>query len=66
MKHDHFSRTSDHFEIMLNYCEKMMKEGKAYVDDTDAEVSILGGSRTGWLPGIQLILKVNIKIGQIN
>ena len=51
---------------MLNYCEKMMKEGKAYVDDTDAEVSILGGSRTGWLPGIQLILKVNIKIGQIN
>ena len=38
MKHDHFSRTSDHFEIMLNYCEKMIKEGKAYVDDTDAEV----------------------------
>ena len=39
VKHDHFSRTSDHFEIMLNYCEKMIKEGKAYVDDTDAEVS---------------------------
>ena len=38
VKHDHFSRTSDHFEIMLNYCEKMIKEGKAYVDDTDAEV----------------------------
>ena len=39
VKHDHFSRTSDHFEVMLNYCEKMIKEGKAYVDDTDAEVS---------------------------
>ena len=25
---------------MLNYCEKMIKEGKAYVDDTDAEVSM--------------------------
>ena len=39
VKHDHFSRTSDHFEVMLNYCEKMIKEGKAYVDDTDAEVT---------------------------
>jgi len=24
---------------MLNYCEKLIKEGKAYVDDTDAEVT---------------------------
>jgi bifunctional glutamyl/prolyl-tRNA synthetase len=37
VKHDHFSRTSDHFELMLTYCEKMIKEGNAYVDDTDAE-----------------------------
>lgn len=22
---------------MLGYCEKLLKEGKAYVDDTDAE-----------------------------
>jgi len=37
VKYDHFSRTSDHFETLLNYCEKLMKDGKAYVDDTDAE-----------------------------
>jgi len=37
VKYDHFSRTSDHFEVMLSYCEKLMKLGKAYVDDTDAE-----------------------------
>ncbi len=36
--HDHFSRTSDHFQVMLDYCQKLIKEGKAYVDDTDAEV----------------------------
>ena len=37
VKYDHFSRTSDHFDTMLNYCEKLLKDGKAYVDDTDAE-----------------------------
>ena len=37
VKYDHFSKTSDHFEVMLNYAEKMIKEGKAYVDDTDGE-----------------------------
>jgi bifunctional glutamyl/prolyl-tRNA synthetase len=37
IKYDHFSRTSDHFETILAYCEKLLKEGKAYVDDTDAE-----------------------------
>jgi len=37
VKYDHFSRTSDHFETILLYCEKLLKEEKAYVDDTDAE-----------------------------
>ena len=37
VKYDHFSRTSDHFETILGYCEKMIKEGNAYVDDTDAQ-----------------------------
>jgi len=37
VKYDHFSRTSDHFETILLYCEKLLKSGKAYVDDTDAE-----------------------------
>ncbi|CAL8072525.1 unnamed protein product [Calicophoron daubneyi] len=31
------TRTSDYFEVMLQYCEKMIKEGKAYVDNTDSE-----------------------------
>jgi len=37
VRYDFFSRTSDHFETILNYCEKLLKDGKAYVDDTDAE-----------------------------
>ena len=37
VKYDHFSRTSDHFETILGYCDKLLKDGKAYVDDTDAE-----------------------------
>ena len=37
VKYDMFTRTSDHFETILGYCEKLLKEGKAYVDDTDAE-----------------------------
>ena len=37
IKPDIFTHTSDHFELMLKYCEKLMKEGKAYVDDTDPE-----------------------------
>merc|ERR1719225_360591 len=37
VKYDHFSRTSDHFETILCYCEKLLKEGNAYVDDTDPE-----------------------------
>ena len=34
---DRFSRTSDHFELLLTLCEKMIKEGKAYADDTEAD-----------------------------
>lgn len=37
VKYDHFSRTSDHFETILAYGEKLIKDGNAYVDDTDAE-----------------------------
>jgi len=37
VKYDHFSRSSDHFDTILMYCEKLLREGKAYVDDTDAE-----------------------------
>ncbi len=37
IKWDQFSRTSDHFETLLNLCERMIKEAKAYADDTDPE-----------------------------
>ena len=33
---DVLSRTSDHFEALSNYCEQMIREGKAFADDTDA------------------------------
>ena len=38
IKPDIFTYTSDYFNLMLDYCEKLLKEGKAYVDDTDAEL----------------------------
>jgi bifunctional glutamyl/prolyl-tRNA synthetase len=38
IKPDIFTHTSDYFDLMLDYCEKLMKEGKAYVDDTEPEL----------------------------
>ncbi|KAK9509699.1 hypothetical protein O3M35_006955 [Rhynocoris fuscipes] len=35
--YDKYSHTSDYFDLMLEMCEKLIKEGKAYVDDTNAE-----------------------------
>lgn len=37
IKPDLFTHTSQYFDIMLGYCETLLKEGKAYVDDTEAE-----------------------------
>ena len=34
---DIWSHSSDHFELMLQFCEKLLKEGKAYCDDTETE-----------------------------
>lgn len=38
VKPDRFTYTSDYFELMLELCEKLLKQGKAYVDDTEAEL----------------------------
>ena len=38
IKPDMFTHTSQYFDLMLSYCEKLIKEGKAYVDDTEAEL----------------------------
>lgn len=37
IKPDRWTHTSDLFDMMLDYCEKLLKEGNAYVDDTDTE-----------------------------
>lgn len=34
---DRWTHSSDLFDTMLELCEKLLKEGKAYVDDTDTE-----------------------------
>lgn len=38
IKPDCFTHTSDYFDLMLEYCEKLIKKGEAYVDDTDPEI----------------------------
>ena len=37
IKYDHFSYTSDHFELMKDLCEKLIRDGKAFCDNTPAE-----------------------------
>ncbi|KAG9477484.1 hypothetical protein GDO78_002725 [Eleutherodactylus coqui] len=37
IKPDQFTYTSDHFGRIIKYAEKMIREGKAYVDDTPTE-----------------------------
>lgn len=38
IKPDMFTHTSQYFDLMLEYCEKLLRESKAYVDDTEAEL----------------------------
>jgi bifunctional glutamyl/prolyl-tRNA synthetase len=37
IKPDLFTHTSQYFDLMLEYCERLLKDGKAYADDTPAE-----------------------------
>lgn len=37
IKPDRFTHTSDYFDLLLEYCEKLMREEKTYVDDTEPE-----------------------------
>lgn len=34
---DRWTHSSDYFELMIEMCEKLLRSGKAYVDDTDTE-----------------------------
>lgn len=38
IKPDQFTHTSSYFDLMLELCEKMIAEGRAYVDDTEPEL----------------------------
>uniref|UniRef100_A0A182Q3N8 Bifunctional glutamate/proline--tRNA ligase n=1 Tax=Anopheles farauti TaxID=69004 RepID=A0A182Q3N8_9DIPT len=37
IKPDLITHTSQYFDLMLDYCVRLLKEGKAYVDDTEPE-----------------------------
>ena len=34
---DRFTHTSDHFDTIMDFAEKMIREGKAYADDTPGD-----------------------------
>ena len=36
IKPDRFTHSSDYFDLMLSYCDKLIMQGKAFVDDTPA------------------------------
>ncbi|CAG9536379.1 unnamed protein product [Cercopithifilaria johnstoni] len=38
VKPDRWTHTSDYFDLILEMCERLLQEGKAYVDDTDGEL----------------------------
>lgn len=38
IKPHRFTHTSDHFQILLEYCTTLIKNGKAYVDGTPANL----------------------------
>lgn len=38
IKPDRFTHTSDYFDILLDYCTTLIKNGKAYVDGTPADL----------------------------
>ncbi|XP_024936533.1 bifunctional glutamate/proline--tRNA ligase isoform X2 [Cephus cinctus] len=38
IKPDRFTHSSDYFDLMLEYCEQLIENGKAFVDDTPAPV----------------------------
>lgn len=38
IKPNRFTHSSDYFDLMLEYCTKLIKEGKAYADDTPAHI----------------------------
>ncbi len=38
IKPDQFTYTSDHFPAILRMGEKLLQEGKAYIDDTPPDV----------------------------
>lgn len=37
IKPDQYTHTSQYFDLMLEYCEQLLKENKAYADDTEPE-----------------------------
>ncbi|KAL3874337.1 hypothetical protein ACJMK2_037366 [Sinanodonta woodiana] len=36
--YDLFTHTSDHFDLLIDMCEKLIRSGKAYVDNTDLDI----------------------------
>uniref|UniRef100_A0A8C6XSV9 Bifunctional glutamate/proline--tRNA ligase n=1 Tax=Naja naja TaxID=35670 RepID=A0A8C6XSV9_NAJNA len=66
IKPDQFTYTSDHFEKIMKYAEKLIHEGKAYVDDTPKNFHMWEEMKKGTEYGQTCCLRAKIDMSSNN
>uniref|UniRef100_A0A8C3HF71 Bifunctional glutamate/proline--tRNA ligase n=1 Tax=Chrysemys picta bellii TaxID=8478 RepID=A0A8C3HF71_CHRPI len=66
IKPDQFTYTSDHFETIMKYAEKLIQEGKAYVDDTPKNLQMWEEMKKGTECGQMCCLRAKIDMNSNN
>lgn len=59
VKGDVITYTSDSFDTIYQYALQLIKDGKAYVDDTDVDTVRFGSNREIWANGILICMLID-------